>query len=145
MIKAVLLEVDTRKVRLFSSTFAVSEVAFTKTERDSGVLDPQIEQTIDELWRPGGPITLVEYHFRIAEKARNLMRQAISSTPQRSLKGKDAVHLASAMQVRADEMHTYDDKLWGYSDMAGFEICAPREQVPTLDTSNLPDPPRTRS
>ncbi len=65
-----------------------------------------------------------------------MIREAISADPQRSLKGKDAVHLATAMSVNAAEIHTYDDKLHAYSTMVGVPVCLPRPQTPTLGSTS---------
>ena len=43
-----------------------------------GKLDPEIESQIDDLWRPGSPITTVEFYDLIGLDARALMRQGIA-------------------------------------------------------------------
>lgn len=131
-IEALFSEADKKEIELTTSTFSVAEVAFAKAERDAAALDATIEEAVDALWRRGGPILLIDFDIVVATAARDLMRQAIVSNPPRSLKGKDAVHLASAVRVGAKELHTYDTGLLKLAGLASVEICAPREQTPIL-------------
>lgn len=45
---------------LLTSSLSHAEVAFASIEKENGQLDPAIEESIDELWRPGSPIRTVE-------------------------------------------------------------------------------------
>src|SRR3954453_21623248 len=62
---------------LLTSVLSRVEVAFAATEQQTGSLDPVVEARIDDLWRPGSPIKLVEFYDLIAQSARELMRQGI--------------------------------------------------------------------
>lgn len=129
-IDSVMQEAKSETIRLFTSTFSVCEVAFASHER-GGALDPTTEQRIDGLWTPG-PITLVEMHLLIGQNARTLMRKALAAIGP-GLKGKDAIHIATASYIGATAMHTYEPKLHRYSALAGLPIGYPEPITPTLN------------
>ena len=122
-------------IRIYTSTLSVTEVAFATSEQKRGVLDPAMEQKIDSLWEPSGPVTLADFHIGIGRQARDLMRGAI--TNRWSLKPYDANHLATAqwlskMDISVDEFHTYDDRLVKYGSIVGFKIVRPYISAPKL-------------
>lgn len=92
---------------------------------------------IENLWR--GPATLVEFYSLIAQDARTLMRKALEQgnpTEVWKLKPMDAIHLASARRIEADEFHTYDSKLFKFESMTGLRICEPaamQRQLPGVE------------
>ena len=117
-------------IRIYTSTLSVTEVAFAASEREQRTLDPAMEQKIDDIWRPNGPVTIV-----IGRQARDLMRGAI--TNGWSLKPYDADHLATAQwlsktNIGVDEFHTYDDRLVKYGSIVGFKIVHPYISAPKL-------------
>lgn len=109
-IEELLRQSRAEKVMLLTSVLSHVEVAFATFEREQGALDQEVEGQIADLWRPGSPVTAVEFYELIADRARGLMRQAITQG-WGSLKPADAIHLATAQQLEVDEFHTYDDDL----------------------------------
>ena len=72
--------------------------------------------------------------MRVASLAHDLRNHY--ATLGRSLKTPDAIHLATAVQYRADEFHTFDDQLLSFSgDVGGHRliICKPETKAPQLD------------
>ena len=122
-------------IRIYTSMLSVTEVAFAASEQKRGALDPAMEQKIDGLWEPNGPVTLADFHIGIGRQARDLMRGAI--TRRWSLKPYDANHLATAqwlskMGIGVTEFHTYETRLVKYGAMVGFKICEPYILQPGL-------------
>ena len=98
-------------------------------------MDEEVEQRIDSLWTDPGAVVLVEFHSRIAQTARILMRYAI--TQGWSLKPYDAVHMATAqwlstVGIKVDEFHTYDKSLVKYGSIVGFKITEPYTPQPRM-------------
>lgn len=122
--------------RIVTSTFTVAEVAFVKHEKDGQLLDEDIEQRINDLWNDRTTIVLVEFYYAIAIEARDLMRLGVPRGW--SLKGKDALHLATAKRIGVAEFHTYDKDLHRYSADLGFSICYPKPAQPSLGLSSSP-------
>lgn len=118
--------------QLITSALSITEVAFAASERDNGTLDQATEERISKLWEAGSPIRIVDVYQLIALKAKELMRSAISQ--KWSLKPADAIHLATAVQLRAKEFHTYDSALGKFSNLAGitFPIIRPISATPRL-------------
>ena len=111
------------------------EVAFGASEQKRQVLDPQVEQIIDNLWRNPGPVTLVEHHGKISQEARTLIRNAIARGW--SLKPFDAIHLATAqwlssVDLKVAEFHTYDKTLQRYEPLVGFKVIEPNVREPRM-------------
>lgn len=117
-------------IEIVTSILTTVEVAFAAVEQRRRRLDPEQERRIDRLWDDQSPVELAELHEVIAYEARRLMREAI--THGWSLKGMDAVHLGTAVWLRADAFHTYDNRLFKYSTLTGFEIAAPKTERPRL-------------
>lgn len=110
-------------IEIWTSMLSITEVAFVQMEKTRSALDPSVEANIDQLWAPDSPVKLVEFHELIARRAKALMRQAIERGW--SLKPIDAIHLATASSIGAQEFHTYDGKLEKYSTIAGMRITKP--------------------
>ena len=108
---------------LVTSMLSLTEVAYGAAEKVKGILDPAIEQEIDKLWFPSGPIRFYEYHETIALAARDLSRMATARKWR--LAAPDAIHLATARAIGAKEFHTYDHKLFRWSSIVGIPILEP--------------------
>lgn len=79
-------------------------------------------------------ITRVGMDTKVAGLAHDIRNHYLKAG--RSLKTPDAIHLATAVLHRADEFHTFDDKLLGMSgNVAGHNlvICKPVAKRPQLD------------
>lgn len=140
-VEALLEQADTGKLEIITSAISVAEVAFAQQERSTGLLSAEVEERIDKLWVPPSPVKLVEFHFHIARRARQLLRQSL----QRGWKGLrafDAVHLCTAQLYGVTELHTYDAGLERYSELIGVKVGAPFvEQIRLLLEPPKPKPP----
>jgi hypothetical protein len=103
---------------------------------EQGELDPAVEAQIDDFWRPGSPIKLVEFYNLIADQARALMRQGVEQG-WGSLKPADAIHLATAQLMGVTEFHTYDQRLLKWNGNAGFPVMEPHTPQGVLDTTGM--------
>ena len=126
MLQASKLALDraTALVSSFSRRHSATRKSFAAIEKEQGTLDPDIERQIDDLWRPGSPITTVEFYDLIGLDARALMRQGIAQG-WGLLQPADAMHLATAKRMEVSEMHTYDDRLLRWDGELGFPIREP--------------------
>jgi predicted nucleic acid-binding protein len=119
------------EILLITSVISVAEVAFGALERTARALDPSIEERIDTLWAPIGPIRLVECHLLITEDARDIQRSGVGDG-WTGLKGADAIHLATAQRQGVDEINTYDPGWPKWSPKVGIPIREPLSAKPTL-------------
>jgi len=134
-VRALLEEARKDLWEVVTSTYTVAEVAFGKAEKDAAALAPSALSDIDKLWRPPSPIKLVEFHIGIAESARDLLREAM----QRGwgLKPGDAIHLATALDMKVTTLHTYNIKDFGrWAGVLGFNVESPQPFEAQLDSSN---------
>ncbi len=113
----------TGDIALFTSTIAMTEVAYGAAEQNHQALDADVEQKIDSLWADQRAITLVEFYPAITLQARGLIRMSVERGW--SLKPFDAIHLATAQQLEVTEFHTYDERLLRFTDELGFPITVP--------------------
>ena len=124
---------DGRSRPIFTSTLSKVEVAYLAEEKDRGTLDPAVLAKIDSLWGDFQTVRIVEIHDYIADKARGFLRQAMRDRVK--LRPNDAVHLATASYVGADEFHTYDKfdgNASGVEKIVGLKICEPYVLEPRL-------------
>ncbi len=117
-------------IRLYTSVISQVEVAFTVSEQAGGILDPEAEQKIDRLWADRNVLDLIEVHQEIYTEARTLIRVAM--TNGWSLRGMDALHLATAKWFGVDEIHTYDQKWKQYEAVVGIRILEPYIPQPRM-------------
>jgi predicted nucleic acid-binding protein len=123
--------------QLVTSVLSITEVAFATSEKDKKALDPDAEVKISKLWQAGSPIKLVEFYELIALNAKQLMRGAIIKGW--SLRPADAIHLATADQLKVKAFHTYDEKLEKFSVLTEtkFPIIPPISDEPHLPLVNV--------
>lgn len=129
-----------KEFQIVTSVLSITEVAFAATEQAKRVLDPDTEEKIAKLWRPGSPILIVDFYELIALRAQRLMRAAIIKGW--SLKPADAIHLATADQLKVLEFHTYDNGLDKYSELteSKFPVIRPISPTPHLELKATPAP-----
>lgn len=118
-------------IRILTSTLSVVEVAFGASEQKAGKLDVAVEERINDLWRDSATIELVEYHGRIAYKARELMRSGMEQGWR--IKPADAIHLATASVMEVDEIHTYEPKWKTYAELVNIPVMEPYMPRPKRD------------
>jgi len=144
-IRSLLDDADDRKLEIVTSTFSIVEVAYAPVEKTSTLLDPQIEASIAALWGSGSPVRVVELDALIAAQARQLVREGLAN--KRRIKPGDAIHLATAMRLGADALHTYnlkDFKRW--ATPTGLTICNPESSHPQMVAPPIgPSPPSSQS
>jgi predicted nucleic acid-binding protein len=112
-----------QQIQIVTSALSVVEVAFAATEKVHKRLDDNIERAIDNLWTDRKAIKLAEVHQLLVSKARQLIR--LSVTKDWSLKAADAIHLATAEQLRVSQIHTYDPAWKKYETEIGITVCEP--------------------
>jgi len=95
----ILDDASTGRWPIFTSTFTLAEVI---KDRSRPMLTPLEEQKIDDFFKHEY-IKLVTLDREVAELARKLARI-------HNLRPADAVHLASAVKVHADELLTWDER-----------------------------------
>ncbi len=118
------------EITIVTSTVSIVEVAFAIHEKTGKALDGEVEARLDALWSDEQAVKLIEFHELIARDARDLMRRGLPFG--RSLKPLDAVHLATGKRHFVSTFHTYDDRLYGYTNTLGFPIEAPVIPQPKL-------------
>lgn len=124
--------------QLITSVLSITEVAFAAYEKHASTLDPDTESKILKLWQAGSPIKIVEFYELIALRAQRLMRSALAN--KWSLKPADAIHLATADQLKVKEFLTYDEgleKFWVLTENR-FPIHRPISATPHLLLLNPP-------
>lgn len=94
----VLQAAEKGEVELFASYFVVAETVYIDKTLGQQANSKQIENFFRQRF-----IRLVNVDWHVAAKARELQWHA-------RLDPWDAVHLATAICYKADELHTYDDK-----------------------------------
>ena len=95
-------------------------MAFAEVERQQRALLPEIEAKIDQLWADRKAIKLIESHEVIHRETRRLLREAMSLGLK--LQSKDAIHLASARNVKASRLHTFDADLGNSRPLWRFRL-----------------------
>jgi predicted nucleic acid-binding protein len=130
-IRGLLAEADEKRVRIVTSVLTVTEVAFATSEKLAGSLDDDIAGRIRGLWLPPSPISLVELHFGVATRSRDLIRIAVER--EWSLKPADSIHLATAESLNVTKLHTYnlaDFQRW--AEVLGFTVEHPVSANPGM-------------
>ena len=71
---------------------------------------------------------MIEVHGHLVMDAVRLNRELLS-TVNKTVKGADSIHLATAVSVDASEFHTYDRKLLSIGTINRMKICEPNNDV----------------
>jgi predicted nucleic acid-binding protein len=130
---AVLESARRKEILIVTSTTTITEVFFAASERE-GSLDGEIVTKLDELWDDEDRIKLIEFHRVIAAETRMIARKAKHES--RKMKAFDAIHLASAKNIGASRMHTYDPHLLNW-DGVWFPVTepfTPQQMLPHMPT-----------
>ena len=121
---------------LITSLISQTEVAFGAAEQNNQTLDADVEQKIDSLWKDRRAVIVVEYYPALALEARDLIRMSIENGSR--LRPYDAIHLATAQRLEANEFHTYDEKLLRFTGDLGFPITKPYVHGDSSSQQELP-------
>lgn len=130
------------EVQILTSTLSIVEVAFGAQEQfNDQEVAAEVEDDIEKLWLSPSPIKMVEFSPIVARDARSLIRTARGQGW--GLKPADAIHLATAQQLKVQKFHTYEkSKLDKYGPLCGFDVEEPRAtqpQLPTMGRSQDPN------
>lgn len=90
----------------------------------SDLLEIELRRLAVRLGRPQGEATMILRGISIAELGRGTLRAA-SMLPMPYLRTLDAIHLQAALDVEADAVLTYDDRLAEAAREVGLEVIAP--------------------
>ena len=99
--------IEDPKIMIVTSVLTKVEVSWTGIEKEDRLLLPEELKRVDSLLDNYNIIELIEFDDFIASKARELMRFGMESGGKK-LRSNDAIHLASAIRVNANEVNTYN-------------------------------------
>jgi predicted nucleic acid-binding protein len=122
---AIIQEQREEKCELITSVISRAEIIYV-----ADLDDAESAATIDELWTPESPITLVEVFDQITAEAQQIAL-ARKRAGLKKVKPLDAIHIASALRY-ATKMHTYDKPLHALSNSVGMHIGFPEAVQPQL-------------
>lgn len=125
MLDALFEEARRGEIAIVTSMVSLTEVAYEASEKESRRLSQEVEASLDALFEDRSVVSLAEYHQFVARDARRLIRQALAEGWR--LQPMDAIHLATALDARAEEVHTYEApnrrSLW--TGLVGIPVAAP--------------------
>lgn len=130
-IQSVLDDARSQRVRLLTSVLSIAEVAYIAA--DSG--DPSAsEDSIDQLWTPASPITLIDISQQVARRARGVIRKARQEGFRR-VRSADAIHLASADMEGCSLFFTYEKQTTRekWDSLISATVSEPYTESPRLD------------
>ncbi len=125
-INALISEAKNGRIQLVTSVISVAEVAFAALEGQHHSLNPDALTQIDQMWNDYPAVLIVELNPGLARAARDIKRFALQY--HFKLEINDAIHLATAKYVGADECNTAEDGWFRFQDHLGLPIQHP--QVP---------------
>jgi predicted nucleic acid-binding protein len=138
--KAVWGEAEKGETQIVTSFFTFAEVFKAKVEGKAKPLDEASEDNV-AAFLASEHILPVPVDRRTAELARRLMRRHTECK-----KPSDGVHLATAILLNVEEMHTYDGSdLLGLNEKVArshgemLKVCAPYVKEPELRLEGKPD------
>jgi predicted nucleic acid-binding protein len=118
--------------QLVTSVFTIAEVSFAELEKTGGRLDEDVLKRIDALWiADDSPVKLIDIYPQIVFGARDLARRSIEAGLG-TIKGGDAVHLATAIHRRVAEIHSYSRDWPSKASVVGLPIHPPVGRTPRL-------------
>lgn len=126
-------EASKGRIEICTSLFTIAEVAYIKLDKDEKQIDPSAQAKIDNLWKPGSIFKLCEPHQGIMVASAHLVRDA--RIAGFGIKAKDAIHIATAMDLGIDAVHTYDgfgNKWQQLHSLTGITISEPKTIAPSV-------------
>lgn len=126
-----------KDVEIVTSAMSIAEVVKSDEEKNTRVLNPDVETQIKKFWYSWG-ITIVEIMPTILHDTRTLMRKAATLNIG-GLRSADAIHLSTALWVEKNlgivkEIHTYETR-WidnFHQLVNGSKVCNPIKPPPIL-------------
>ncbi len=139
IVESILEKCEDGSVLIHTSVLSITEVSFSKVEKNNKKLDEDIESAIEELWAPSSKIRIADFNEVVAIRAKDIIRRAISRGW--SIKPADAIHLATAMGIGVDEFHTHDKPIINKNkkelqEYLGFSITEPHKEPSLFDELN---------
>lgn len=131
---------DGRKI--ITSVMSITEVSHVAEEKSRQRLASGVQNKIERFWNDTSLVEFMVVDEFIARLARNLIRQAISM--KYILRTNDAIHLTSAKYAGVYEFFTYDQKLFKFGSIQGYNIREPYVSAPKLPLI-FPDDPQAPS
>lgn len=126
------LALEDPKIMIVTSAITRVEVSWTSVEYLHRVLLQEELDRIDSLLGNYHIVELVEFNDTIALIAREHMRKGME-TGGKKLRTNDAIHLASAIWIKAKELNTYNMRDYHYFEQfVDFPIREPVVQQPKL-------------
>ena len=131
-VQALLDEARRGEIEIVTSVLSVAEVAYGAYERDHG-LNEAGEESIEQLWTPASPVTLVDVSQAVTRNARTLIREA-KIQGLSGFRGADAVHLATARMFGCDEIFTSEAEArrTRWQQVTGITVSEPVTNTPQL-------------
>ena len=124
-----------REVALYTSSVALTEVAYVGEMLETGISGTTQDQVIDRILRNRRIMHLVSFNIDIALEARRLVREAAERRrnqgriKERELKPLDAIHLASASAISASTFLAYDSVYASLKTKFVFRFAEPRTAI----------------
>ena len=125
---------NTSRTKIITSGISILEVAFASGHGPARRMPPEIEATIDEIWRSPN-VEIVDVNSYLLYEARDLMRRTVDQGW--SMGPNDALHLATAIWVNQTigmvlKIHTYDNWTRFTAMVGGIPISEPHVTQPSL-------------
>lgn len=125
------LERSGSEFQLVTSTLSIAEVTFAEMDKSNNRVSAETLERIDSLWlADDSPVILAEVYTDIVIAARDLARSVIPLGW--TMKGADAIHMATAKQLGVAEIHTYSTDWPRNAATLGIKITQPIAQTPKL-------------
>jgi len=118
------------RFQICTSVLAITEVAYVRPLEYLGKrFVGGHEEELDKMWLDYPTILTVRCDDHIARTARDMLRWAMLKQI-RLVQNPDLVHIATAMFLKAGQIHTTDKNWFLYSEYAGIPIGYPEAPAP---------------
>ncbi|MDR0284566.1 MAG: PIN domain-containing protein [Propionibacteriaceae bacterium] len=108
------------------SAALIAELADPGQENvSSDLLETELGRVAIRCGIPGGDVAAILARFSLATPDRSTFRQA-ARLPHPTLRSLDALHLAAALDLNADVVVTYDDRMIEACRDLGLAVLSPR-------------------
>ncbi len=132
-VQAILADADEDRIELVTSVVSITEVAYISDDPtvDSGQAS---YESIDQLWVPASPISLIDVSEVLTRAARAIIREG-KDKGVRKIRSVDALHLASARLHDCDRFFTYENEATrqAWDSLIPASVTEPYSDQPRLD------------